>query len=200
MKDERKPLGIPLIVAALATTTLPTLAYAHAGFGDVAGFLHGLQHPLGGIDHVLAMIAVGLWAAQRGGRALWLVPASFVLIIAMGGVVGAMNIFAPFAEHGIILSVLLLGLLIAGSVRLSMPASAAIVGLFAMFHGLAHGVEMPADSTGIAYGVGFVLSTAFLHGLGITVALLIDRAARRGYLRLVGAAIAVSGTHLWVLA
>jgi urease accessory protein len=164
--------------AALAISILPALAYAHPVAGEVAGFLRGLQHPLGGIDHVLAMIAVGLWAAQRGVRALWLVPATFIAMMAIGGFMGAAEIAVPFAEHGIVLSVFVFGLLIAGAVRLPLAASAAIAGLFAVFHGHAHGVEMPADASGPAYGAGFLIATAFLHGIGIATVLLMRRIAR----------------------
>ena len=164
------------LTLALSSFLLPTVAYAHAGTGE--GFLRGLQHPLGGIDHVLAMLAVGIWAAQRGGRAFWLVPATFVVTMAVGGLIGAMGIAVPFTEACIVLSVLVLGLLVAGAARLSPAASAAIVGLLAVFHGLAHGSEIPADASGWAYGAGFLVATASLLGLGIAVALLMRRIER----------------------
>lgn len=158
---------------------LPTLAHAHVAASEVSGFLRGLLHPLGGMDHLLAMAAVGVWAAQGGGRAVWLVPATFVATMAVGGAIGAAGIIMPFAEHGIALSMLVLGLLIAGHIRLSLPACAAIAGLFSVFHGHVHGVEIPADASGSAYGAGFLVATALLHGAGVAVALLAHRIAYR---------------------
>ena len=185
---------------AMALLLLPALAQAHVGVGESAGFVQGLGHPSGGADHVLAMIAVGLWAAQRGGRALWMIPCAFVVVMALSGLAGAVGVDVPFVAQGIVLSVLVLGLLVCAAVRLPVPVSILIVGLFAVFHGHAHGAEMPADAWGLAYGAGFVLTTALLHGLGIGVALFTATVSRIGVARLAGAAIAACGAILLLTA
>lgn len=188
------------IVLGLAVFLLPPLAHAHVGAGDTVGFARGVEHPLGGVDHVFAMVAVGLWAAQRSERALWFIPATFVLVMALGGFVGTMGLPVPFVEQGIVVSVLVLGVLVAGAVRFPLYASALIVGLFAVFHGHAHGAEMPANASGLAYGAGCVFTTAFLHALGISVALLTRRLGQSSLARASGGAIAMCGVYLWLAA
>lgn len=188
------------ILLALVAFLLSTLAHGHVGVGETAGLARGFTHPLGGIDHVFAMVAVGLWAAQRGERDLWLIPAVFVLVMALGGLIGTMGILVPFVEQGIALSLLVFGVLVAAAVRLPLSAGALIVGLFAVFHGHAHGAEMPVDSSGLAYGAGFVLATAFLHGLGIGVALVTRWAGQHNLVRLSGGVIAACGVYLWLAA
>ncbi len=187
-----KKLALPLA----ALLALPAVAHAHTGVGDTHGFSHGLSHPLFGLDHELAMIAVGLWAAQVGGRALWAVPATFVSIMALGGAMGMMHVPVPFIEPGIAASVLILGLLIAFAVRLPLAASIPLVGLFAVFHGHAHGAEMPEDASGIAYAVGFMLATATLHVVGIGFGMTIQRFTAAPLIRFAGAAIAVAGVYI----
>ena len=140
--------------------------HAHPGH-DTASFGAGLVHPLGGLDHILAMLAVGLWVAQLGGRARWMAPATFIGVMTLGGALGLAHVSLPFVEQGILLSVLVLGVLIAAAVRLPLVASAAIVGLFALCHGFAHGAEMPDTAAGFTYGAGFALATALLHGSGL---------------------------------
>lgn len=179
---------------------VPSLAHAHVGVGDTVGFAHGIGHPLRGLDHILAMVAVGLWAAQYSGRARWIIPATFVLVMAFGGIVGTMGILVPFVEPGILLSVLVLGVLVAAAVRLPLVASATIVGLFAIFHGHAHGVEIPPNASGFAYGAGFALATAFLHALGICGALLARRLGQSNLSRISGGVIAIGGVYLWLAA
>ena len=147
---------------------LPSLAYAHVGTGETGGFLHGLTHPVSGLDHICAMLAIGLWAAQTGGRSIWAVPLTFVSVMALGGMLPLLGIGLPFVEQGIALSVLLLGVLIAASVRLPLWLSGSMVGLFALWHGHAHGTEMPALASGIEYVLGFMLATVLLHVVGIS--------------------------------
>ncbi|MEO6054363.1 MAG: HupE/UreJ family protein, partial [Chthoniobacterales bacterium] len=147
----------PLTVAALCLL-VPSLVHAHVGVGATNGFEHGFTHPLTGLDHICAMLAVGLWAAQMGGRAIWAVPLTFVSVMAVGGMLGMSGIALPFTEQGIILSVLTLGVLIAASARLPLVASMIIVGLFAIFHGHAHGAEMPETASGVLYAGGFILA------------------------------------------
>src|SRR6202011_1710641 len=142
--------ALRLAVASLAL--VPSLAFAHPGHDGTPDLVHGFMHPLGGIDHILAMVAVGLIAARLGGRALWLVPASFVVTMAVAGLAGMAGIALAHAEAGIALSVVVLGAMIA--LRLTMPVAAAmaLVGFFAIFHGYAHGAEMPETVSGLAYG------------------------------------------------
>jgi urease accessory protein len=157
--------------AALAVLLLaPSLAFAHTGVGETIGFAHGFSHPLSGLDHVLAMVMVGVLALQLGGRAVWIVPATFVGVMAAGGALGMMGIAIPFVEAGIALSVLVLGAVIAFNIRAPVAAiAAAVVGLFAIFHGHAHGAEMPAAAGGMAYATGFMIATVALHIAGITM-------------------------------
>ena len=134
----------------------PALAYAHPAAGSVNGLIDGMAHPLGGLDHLCAMIGVGLWAAQRGGRAIWLAPLAFIVVMAIGGALGMLAVSIPFVEQGIVASVLILGILIAASIRLPLVLSVFIVGTFALFHGHAHGAEMPHTASGLMYAAGFI--------------------------------------------
>jgi urease accessory protein len=183
--------------AAVAIATLvPTAALAHPGGGDAHGFMHGFAHPFGGFDHVLAMITVGLFAYQLGGRALWLVPASFVLAMTAGGALGLAGIPVPFVEAGIAASVLVLGAIVAFGVRAPVAVAMALVAAFAVFHGHAHGAEMPSDTAVAAYAAGFVLATALLHAAGVTLGLMIGRfseAYGRVGFRLSGGLVALAG-------
>jgi urease accessory protein len=176
---------------------VPSLAQAHPGMpGHTHGFSNGLLHPLTGLDHICAMVAVGLWAAQRGGRALWLVPTTFVSIMIVGGILGMGGVGIPYVEQGIAASVLVLGIFIAAAVRLPLAASMVIVGLFAIFHGYAHGAEMPGSSSGFAYGIGFVVATACLHLSGISLGLIAQRFFSAKLIRFAGGAIAGCGVYL----
>lgn len=175
---------------------LPGLALAHTGAGETTGFMHGVGHPVGGADHLLAMVAVGLWAAQIGGRALWVVPCTFVGVMIFGGVLGFSGVPVPFIEEGILISVLILGVLIAGAFKLPLVYSALIVGCFAIFHGHAHGAEMPLLITAASYTVGFALATAALHLAGIGLGLLMPKLNLPAANRFAGGAIALSGVYL----
>jgi urease accessory protein len=155
--------------AGLTLASVET-ASAHAGGGLAGGFMAGFAHPLGGVDHVLAMVAVGLWAAQRGGRAIWAIPVSFVTVMALGGGLGFAGLPLPMAERGIALSVLVVGVMVAASVRLPLTLGVALTGLLALFHGHAHGVEL-SHADGIASVLaGFVTATIALHASGIALA------------------------------
>lgn len=193
----RVPLRSLLITAVFLLLTCAG-AQAHVIPGDVRGFGSGFVHPLHGLDHLLAMTAVGLWAAQLGGRARWLVPASFVGVMIVGAALAMSGLRIPFTEEGILLSVLVLGILVTVAARFPLAASLAIVGLFALFHGHSHGTEMPANAIGFAYGAGFALATATLHGCGIGVAC-VAQSVRRPVVRWAGAAIAMAGICLWAL-
>jgi urease accessory protein len=167
-----------LALAALAAL-VPTAAMAHTGVGDVGGFAHGFWHPITGLDHVLAMVLVGMLAWQLGNRALWLVPATFVLVMAVGGALGVAGIAIPLVELGIALSVVVLGAAVALGIRAPVAVAMGIAGLFAIFHGHAHGAEMPVDASGLAYGMGFMIATALLHLGGLGLGFLIGAAGDR---------------------
>jgi urease accessory protein len=188
------------VLAVLALT--PALAQAHPIPGEVHSFMGGFSHPLSGIDHILAMVAVGLWAAQLGGRAMYLVPAAFVTLMTVGGAMGMAGVNIPFiatnsmVENGILVSILVLGLLIAAAVRLPVVAGMAIVGLFALFHGHSHGTELPAAATGVTYAMGFILATMCLHACGIALGVLAQKKLPVPAVRWAGAAIVVAGICL----
>jgi len=161
-----------LLAAATAILT-PGVAFAHTGVGDTSGFIHGFGHPISGLDHILAMVMVGVFAWQLGGRALWLVPMTFLVIMSIGGALGIAGIGVPFVEIGIALSVVVLGAIVAFNVKAPIAAAMGLVGLFAIFHGHAHGAEIPEDAGGVAYAAGFMIATALLHLAGITAGFLI---------------------------
>ena len=174
-------------------------ALAHTGHGSTSGLLAGFGHPIGGLDHILAMVAVGILAAQQGEKSLWLLPTSFVAMMILGGVAGMLSLPLPFVELGIVGSIVLLGVAIAVGRHLPAAAAAAAVGILAVFHGHAHGSEMPAGMSGAEYGVGFALATAILHGVGIVFGLgaqKIATALAPIAIRASGAAIAFVGVGL----
>jgi urease accessory protein len=183
-------------IFALAGLT-PLLAQAHPGHRVANGFAGGFSHPLLGLDHILAMVAVGLWAAQLGGRSLWAVPAAFVGLMAVGGALGMAGIHVPMVEAGILASVLVLGIVIAAAVKPPMFVGMALVGLFALFHGHAHGTEIPAAASGFTYALGFVLATIALHACGVALGIFTQKEMSARTLRFAGAAIALAGVCLW---
>lgn len=188
-----------ICTSALVLALVPSVAFAHTGAGETSGFIHGFGHPVSGLDHILAMVMVGLFAWQLGGRALWLVPAAFVLVMAMGGALGVAGIEAPLVEVGIALSIVVFGAAVALSVQAPTMIAMGIVGLFAVFHGHAHGAEMPENTAGLSYAVGFMIATAILHGLGIGIGLLIGRVGEQhcsGVVRVVGGVAAVTGVGI----
>ena len=173
------------------------VALAHTGVGNTSGFVDGIGHPISGLDHVLAMLMVGVFAWQLGGRALWLVPLTFVCVMAVGGMLGVAGIGVPFVEIGIALSVVVLGAIVAFNVKAPIAAAMGVVGLFAMFHGHAHGAEIPDDAGGVAYAAGFMIATAILHLAGISIGFLIGTADKR-LVRLAGGLTTVAGVGLLV--
>lgn len=175
---------------------LPTIAFAHTGVGDTAGFMHGFEHPIGGLDHILAMVAVGVLAFVFGGRALWLVPTAFVSMMIVGFVLGVGHVDVPFVELGIGLSSVVIG----GAAALGRPMpvgiAMALVGIFAIFHGHAHGAEMPESTGGLTYALGFIVATAALHAVGIFSALGVAKAVGRygnSVARVAGGLFAIGG-------
>ncbi|MDX2156842.1 MAG: HupE/UreJ family protein [Hyphomicrobiaceae bacterium] len=171
-----------------------TVALAHVEAGGVAGgFVTGFLHPLGGLDHVLAMVAVGLWGAFLGAPAVWLLPVVFPVVMAVGGVLGAGGIAVPSVEVGIALSAVALGAMVAGAVRAPLWVAAMLVGAFAIFHGHAHGAELPEGNNALAYSAGFVVATGLLHLAGIGLSLLTRVRGGRWIVRTGGAAISLAG-------
>lgn len=179
-------LGIVGLLAAGA-------ASAHTGEGTSGGLVTGFLHPILGWDHVVAMVAVGLWGAFLGRPAIWILPVVFPLVMAFGGALGVLGVPVPAVETGIALSGVVLGLLVAFAVRAPIWVAAVIVGAFAIFHGHAHGTEMPGATSAIAYGVGFVIGTGALHTAGIALGALTGSEAGRVAVRGVGGLIALAG-------
>lgn len=189
-----------VLVALAAGAALP--AAAHTLGAEAAGFAAGLAHPIGGLDHLLAMLTVGLWAAQTGGRALWAVPLAFMAAMVAGGGLGFAGFDLPGVEFGILASLIGLGSLVALRVEAPPAAAMAVVAAFALFHGHAHGAEMPAAASPALYAAGFLLATAILHGAGIALRLVAGRAlAVQGdrVVRAAGLAVAASGAMLLAL-
>lgn len=185
-------IGLPLLM--LAAT-----AEAHTGHGAVSGLGAGFGHPLSGLDHMLAMIAVGVLGAQMGGRAMWAFPATFVVMMIVGGVLGLGGIAMPLVEPGIVGSVIVLGAVIAAGRRMPVSAAVPLIGIFAAFHGYAHAAEMPVGASAIQFGVGFVLATVLLHAAGTGFGTLSEKLGRQfasSAVRVAGAVIAVAGVTL----
>jgi len=183
-----------LFLAAIVTLALPLLAQAHPGHDghDLTwSFGTGFGHPLSGWDHLLAMLAVGIWAARLGGRARWLVPAAFVSTMTVGAALAQSGLTIPGIEQGIAASLFILGLLIAFAVQLPVTLGMGLVGVFALFHGLAHGAEMPATNIGFSYGAGFVVATVLLHVTGLGLGITMQK--QPVLARLTGGAVAAAG-------
>jgi urease accessory protein len=177
---------------------LPSLASAHIlPDGGVHDLRHGFAHPFTGLDHLLAMVAVGLWAAQQKGRMFWMLPLTFVSLMTAGGIIGAIGALLPSAELVIALSVLVLGALIATAVRLTPGVSIMLVGFFAVFHGYAHGREMPGSASVISFSVGFVIATLLLHAVGMAAGKYFQRSQRPAVIRFAGIVIALCS--IWFL-
>lgn len=186
--------------ASLATLVAVVLftspAFAHEGAEGVAGgFLAGLQHPLFGPDHLVAMVAVGLWGAFLGRPALWVLPIAFPIVMALGGALGVAGVPLPQVETGIALSAVVLGLVVALALKPPLWVAGLIVAAFAIFHGHAHGTELPSAANPLAYSAGFVISTGLLHLAGIALGFLASGAAGRIVVRGAGAAIALAGVY-----
>jgi urease accessory protein len=186
--------GLVLLVA-LAT---PASLSAHPRGGEATGFFAGLSHPVSGLDHVLAMIAVGLWGAQLGPPAVWLLPVTFPMVMALGGTLGLVGVKLPGIEVGIALSAIGLGAAILFEARPKLWIAAVLVGFFAIFHGHAHGTELPPGQDGLLYSIGFVIATGCLHGVGIGIGALHRWEWGQRVMRLAGATVAAGGAvFLW---
>ena len=186
-----RPLASLALLAAFALAA--PLAQAHEGAGLAGGFMSGFAHPLLGWDHVVAMLAVGLWGAFLGAPALWLLPVVFPLVMAAGGALGVLGVPLPAVEIGIAVSAIALGGVVAGALRPPLWVAALLVALFAIFHGHAHGTELPQAANPLAYSLGFVIATGLLHLTGIALGLLTRWPAGRIAVRGMGAGIALLG-------
>jgi urease accessory protein len=176
----------------------PSAVWAHVETGESGGFLSGLKHPVIGLDHLLAMVAVGLWGAQLGAPAIWVLPVAFPLIMAMGGMLGLMGVRVPGVEYGIAASAILLGAVVTFAARPALVVTALLVGVFAIFHGHAHGTELPPGQNALLYSMGFVIATGGLHALGIGIGAIHRWTWGQKLLRVAGAAIATGGVFfLW---
>ena len=185
------------VFVSVAGIALPGVALAHTGH-EAGGFGGGFMHPFNGLDHVLAMFAVGLWAARQGGRAVWLMPAIFVLMMAGGALAAVGGLALPVVELGVAGSVVVLGAVVALDRRLPLAAVAPLAGALAIFHGYAHGAALPAATSGVTYGLGFMLATVALLGCGLACGLLATRPAGLRPVQAGGGVIALAG--LWMLA
>jgi urease accessory protein len=186
--------------AILATSSLlvPLTALAHVEDGGAGGFLSGLSHPVSGLDHILAMVAVGVWGAQLGRPAIWLLPVVFPLLMALGGFAGLVGWDLPAIEVGIALSAVVLGALILGQIRLPLAIAVLIVAFFAVFHGHAHGTEMEAGQSAMLYSIGFVIATGLLHAAGIALGLIQRWDTGQVLLRAAGSVVLAGGLYfLW---
>jgi len=184
----------PLLAALfLALALASTPAAAHTGSMQ-GGFVGGLAHPLFGLDHIIAMVAVGLWGAFLGPPAIWLLPVVFPLVMAAGGVVGILGVPLPGTEIGIALSAVVLGLMVMLAARPPLAVAAMLVGAFAVFHGYAHGAELPPGADAVTYCIAFVIATGLLHLAGVAFGLSARWPAGRFVVRAAGGAIALGGT------
>jgi len=191
-----RPVQRGVLLAAGCVTAWP--AIAHEQHGQAAGFVTGLLHPMSGLDHVLAMVAVGLWGAQLGAPAIWLLPVAFPLMMAVGGFLGLVGVPLPGVEIGIATSAILLGAMVALQARPPLALASLLVAFFAVFHGHAHGTELPAGQSGLLYSIGFVVATGSLHGVGVTIGLIHRWREGRVLLRGAGAVVALAGVFfLW---
>ncbi len=194
--QSRSPSALlgPILVLGVAAP-----AWAHDAGSSVAGIgglVSGFVHPLLGFDHMIAMIAVGLWAALLGGAALWRLPLAFLLLMAAGGALGMAGIPLPAVESGIAVSAIVLGAVVAAALAPAPAIAAVTVGCFAILHGNAHGTEWPAEAGALGYAVGFILATAMLHLAGIGIGRLVHRPFGRIAVRVSGGAVALAGTAL----
>ena len=182
----------------LVSMLWPIAAFAHQAGGEAFGFIGGLKHPVSGLDHVLAMVAVGLWGAQLGAPAIWLLPVTFPMVMAFGGMLALLGVPLPGSEIGISASAVALGLVVMVEARPPLWAAAVLVGFFAIFHGHAHGTELPPGANGMLYSMGFVIATGALHATGIAIGLVHRWRAGAIALRVAGALVAGAGVvFLW---
>jgi urease accessory protein len=188
----------PAAVLALMVLALPSDAFAHIVRGEAIGFVSGFEHPISGFDHIIAMVAVGMWGAQLGMPAIWILPVTFPLIMAFGGFLGLIGVPLPGSELAIALSGVCLGAAVLFEFRPPLWVAALLVGTFGLFHGYAHGAELPPGQNALLYSLGFVLATGLLHATGITIGLVHRWHWGQLALRGAGAVVLCGGTFfLW---
>jgi urease accessory protein len=201
MKKHSDILGNPHLLLALSAASafgLSVNAYGHEGEGSAGGVISGMSHPVSGLDHVVAMVAVGVWGAQLGKPAIWLLPVAFPMVMAIGGFLGLIGMPLPFVEIGIALSAIVLGSMVLAEAKPPIGVALAIVAVFAVFHGHAHGTELPENESGLLYSIGFVVCTGLLHAVGITIGIAHIWKRGRPFLRALGGAVALLGLYfLW---
>jgi len=192
------PAFFACAIAVSIAMLWPQVALAHIESGEAGGFLSGLSHPVSGLDHIIAMVAVGLWGAQLRMPAIWVLPVAFPMMMAFGGMLGLIGMPLPGVEVGIATSAVVLGALILGEVRLALMFSVPIVAFFAIFHGHAHGTELQEGQNAMLYSLGFVVSTGLLHASGIAIGMLHRWPSGRILIRAAGAAVMLGGLYfLW---
>jgi len=185
-------------LAAVMLILVPASAMAHQETGQAVGFLSGLAHPVSGLDHVLAMVAVGLWGAVLGAPAIWVLPVAFPVMMALGGLIGLLGFPLPGVEIGIALSAIVLGAMVLAESRPPLWVAAIVVSFFAIFHGHAHGRELPAGANALLYSLGFVMATGLLHAVGILLGVAHRWSAGRHAVRAAGGGVALAGLFfLW---
>jgi urease accessory protein len=190
------PASAGMTLALMLAVSFASPAFAHTGAEHAFSFASGFKHPFTGLDHMLAMVAVGLWAGLNGGRALWAWPVAFVGVMVLGGVLGISGFAVPMVEAGILASVVVLGLLVLAATQLPVAAGAALVAVFALLHGHAHGAELPGEAASASYAAGFAIATAILHAIGIGVSRQASNANGRLAVRGAGALVAAAGVAL----
>jgi len=193
-----RPSSATRAFAAASLAALASPAFAHVQSGQAAGFVTGFLHPISGLDHVLAMVAVGLWGAQLGAPAIWLLPITFPIVMALGGFLGLLGVPLPGVEIGIAASAILLGAAVMTEGRPPVYAAAALVGFFAIFHGHAHATELPPGQSALLYSLGFVVATGCLHAIGIAIGAVHRWPTGRVVVRVAGGGVGLAGLFfLW---
>jgi urease accessory protein len=198
-KEVRRVAWIPAcagMTLMLAVAAIPSAALAHTGAEHAFSFASGFKHPFTGLDHMLGMVAVGLWAGLNGGRALWLWPVAFVGVMVLGGLLGISGVAVPMVEAGILASVVVLGLLVLTAAQVPAAVGTILVAAFALLHGHSHGAELPGEAAAASYAAGFAIATAILHAIGIGVSRMASNANGRLLVRGAGALVAAAGVAL----
>jgi urease accessory protein len=189
----RKPIEVRALLLGALLVISWRGAQAHIVAGEATGFFSGVLHPVSGADHILAMVSVGVWGAQLGQPAIWILPVTFPIMMAVGGLLGFLGVPLPFTELGIALSMVVLGGAVMLEARPPLPIVMAIVAFFAIFHGHAHGTELPEGESALLYSLGFVMATGFLHLVGIAIGVIHRWDWGKGALRLAGSAVGLAG-------
>jgi urease accessory protein len=188
-----RPVAVAVVLMALAGD-----AEAHIRADEATGFFSGVLHPVSGLDHILAMVSVGVWGAQLGSPAIWILPVTFPVMMAFGGLLGFLGVPLPATEIGIALSMVVLGAAVMLKALPPLPVVMVIVAFFAIFHGYAHGTELPRGESALLFSLGFVVATGFLHLLGITIGLIHRWAWGERALRVAGSGVSLAGAlFLW---